>query len=371
MIIPEYWNEKFIRLWMSFVDQVAAHFAPEASDIATVLAPVGLSDEATAITGPDSKPIKEDVRHLQNWGYSPPLWEAWQEDMLAYYQDLFSSSSYSSTPPWVLYSVDQQDKCTGVAQEPIPPFPPRTVNCTGKGVEVDVAEWAVDHGFGLAQNSLDPSWIWRDPDQSDPPPGDVNTIFDDALNVTPRPFIELQPFQALSTWCNLAVASGNPKCGSNPNAFVSVEEDVSYARSHGISAIDWYEADLVNPKLAPAIDLWRQLQATSGIDKIPTVVTAIPAHTSVEAGTNLPVTITISAPGISGFIPGGLVNLSDDFTGRSLGSVQIPPNTGTATVDVRAPKTTSGHINLTASFANAYLWLSSMSSITRVVVHGK
>jgi hypothetical protein len=375
LTIPKYWGAAFVQLWKSFVDQAAAHFAPYAADIAYVRAPVGLGDEAVALTGPNSKPIKADVRHLVKWEYNPQLWEAWQEDMLSYYRQDFSYA------PWVLYTINKQDvnsQCSGPVQISIPTFQPRTVPCTGKPVEVDVAEWAVDQGFGLAQNSLDGSWIWSNPAKDDPPAGDVNTIFKYALRHTPHPFIELQTAQAQSSWCNLAVVKGLPHCGANRNAFVDAEDDVSYARSHGVSAIEWYEADLNDPNLQPVIDLWRQLQAIPGTDKIPTVVTVTPAQTSVLAGSNLSVTITISAPGIAGFIPGGTVVLSDDITGHRPRSVQIPPDTGTVTVNVRVPITKYGHINLTASYTDTFtvgtqmsgtlLWLPSTAPNVRVLV---
>ncbi len=374
LTIPKYWGAPFLALWRSCVDAVAAHFAPYAADIAYVRAPVGLGDEAKAITGPNSTPTKKDLNQLLSWGYNPQLWEAWQEDMLSYYRKAFSYS------PWVLYTINHQDindKCTDPVPV-IPTFLPRAISCSGRSVEVDVGEWAVDNGFGLAQNSLDSSWIWRNPNKDDPPAGNVNTIFAYAMRHTPHPLIELQTFEAQSYWCKLDVPSGIPPCHPNSQAFLNTEQDISYARSHGVDTIEWYEDDLANPKLEPVIDLWRQLRAVPGHGKVPTVVTATPAQSSAKAGSKVHVVITVGAPGIAGFIPGGTVLLSDDITGRHLKSVQIGPDTGTAKVTVKIPRTTYGHVNLAASYFDRFavgktkngtdLWLPSESSITRISV---
>jgi hypothetical protein len=72
LTVPKYWGAPFIALWTSYVDQVAAHFAPFASNIAYVRAPVGLGDEAKVITGPNAKPKKQDVQHLLQWGLQSP-----------------------------------------------------------------------------------------------------------------------------------------------------------------------------------------------------------------------------------------------------------------------------------------------------------
>jgi len=419
LTIPEYWGAEFMYPWMAFVDQVAAHFSYDCSilanqiqsicvdtanqyqpsDITYVRAPVGLGDEAKPITGPNSKPTPADVRKLDTMGYTPQLWEAWQEDMLSFYKQAFAYS------PWVLYSVNQQDKCVGAAQVSVATFQPQTISCTGNTVDVDVAEWAVDHGFGLAQNSLDPCWVYQrtDPIRADPQPGYVNTIFAYALSHDPRPFIELQPDEALSTWCNPDVARGLSPCYANPKVFLDAEYDVSFARSHGISAIEWYDAecvtgsawchdpatnlrtpdDLTNPVLQPIICLWRRLEAIPGTDRIPTIVTATSADFTVKAGARLDVRITIAAPGlagcpasgngnadVAGFIPGGTVQLFDDYTGELLGKpVTIAPDTGTVTVRVKVPGNGNSHIDLAATYSdNTWLWLPSTSSDTRVVV---
>ena len=113
LTIPKYWGAPFITLWTSYVSQVAAHFAPFAPYVAYVRAPVGLGDEGKVITGPNSKPKREDLQRLLQWGYNPQLWEAWQEDMLLFYRQAFPYS------PWVLYTINQQDindKCT----DPVP-----------------------------------------------------------------------------------------------------------------------------------------------------------------------------------------------------------------------------------------------------------
>ncbi|GEM_PF-3528947 len=375
LTIPRYWGAPFLSLWTAFVDEVAAHFAPDASHIAYVRAPVGLGDEAEPMTGPNSKPISSDMRQLLAWGYTPQLWEAWQEDMLTYYQRAFSYA------PWVLYTINHQavnDQCTSAATITIPTFAGLTVPCTGRPVEVDVAEWAVDHGFGLGQNSLDSSWIWRNPAKDDPPAGDVNTIFAYAMQHTPRPFMELQTFQAESYWCKLSVPTGLPPCRVNHHAFPNVEQDVSYARSHGAGTVEWYGDDLDNPELQPAIGLWTQLARMPGTDRIPTCVEVTPSQFTAAARSRIKVTIGISAPGISGFIPGGTVVLSDDITGKHLATLHIAPDVGTATVSVTVPKTKYHHINLSAAYEDTFklagrtsgtlLWLPSTSSNVRVDV---
>jgi hypothetical protein len=334
-----------------------------------------LGDEAKAITGPNSVPITSDLQSLDSWGYTPQLWEAWQEDVLTFYKQEFSYT------PWVLYTINKQDinnACSGPAQESIPTFPVLTIPCTGRPVEVDVGEWAVDNGYGLAQNSLSWVWILRDPSASNPPPGSVTTILSYALAHTPRPFTELQPFQALSTFCDLNIVKQLPTCVPNSDAVPDAEDDISYARAHGVGTIEWYEADMENPALQPVIDLWRQLEQIPGTDRIPTVVTVRPAQKSAALGAMLRLTIDVSAPGIADFIPGGTVRVTNDLTHKLLKSVHIAPNTGTATVAVRVPKRKASHINLHASYLDRFtvggkasttkLWMPSVSTNVLVTV---
>lgn len=380
LTIPKYWSASFIALWTGAVEAIAAHFAPYASDVAYVRGPVGLGDEAEPITGPDSKPTSGDRRQLLNWGYNPQLWEAWQEDMLTFYREAFWYA------PWVLYTINHQDlnnKCNDAA--PVIPtlpavnsFAVRAIPCTGRSLEIDVAEWAVDHGFGLAQNSLDSSWIWRDPVKADPSAGHVNQIFAHALGHSPRPLIELETYQAETYSCNFGISKGLPHCGRDPYAILNTESDISYARSHGVTTIEWYEDDLANPKLRPIIDLWRQIQAAPGQGKIPTVVGIMPDRTSVKAGAELRAVVSVSAPGVSGFYPGGTVTISDDITGHHFKTVTIPPNAGSVTVKLKMTRAEYGHVNLSASYVDKFqigskttgtwLWLPSTSSNQEVIV---
>lgn len=103
LMVPDYWSPEFTRLWTSFVNVVAIHFAADAPSIAYVRGPLGLGDEGIAITGPNYKALTVDVAHLRRWGYTPQLWEAWQEDMLMFYRQAFAYS------PWVLYTINKQE----------------------------------------------------------------------------------------------------------------------------------------------------------------------------------------------------------------------------------------------------------------------
>ena len=329
---------------------------PRAGHIAYVRAPVGLGDEAKAITGPNSVPISSDLHSLDVWGYTPQLWEAWQEDMLAFYKQAFSYA------PWVLYTINKQDvnnACSGSAQESIPTFPVLTIACTGRPVEVDVGEWAVDRGYGLAQNSL--SWVWmlRNPAASDPPAGSVTTILGYALAHTPRPFTELQPFQALSTFCDLNIVKTLPKCVRNSEPFPT-RRTTSVMRGPMASVQSSGTRPTWTTRLCnPSSTCGDRLAQIPGTDKIPTVVTVRPAQTSAARGAKLRITVEVSAPGIANFIPGGTVRVTNDLTHKLLKSVPIGPNIGTATFAVRLPKHKATHINLHASY------------LDRFTVHGK
>jgi hypothetical protein len=354
LTIPKYWSAQFLTLWSSFVAQVATHYAPDSADIAYVRAPLGLGDDAIPITGPDGKTTAFDMHHLMSWGFNPQLWEAWQEDMLSAYQQAFSYA------PWVLYSINKQpmnNRCNDalpvITLNPgLPTFAPREIACTGRPVEVDVAEWAVNHGFGLSQDTLNPSWVWRDPNKSNPPAGHINTILNYAQNHSPRPLIALQTFLADSYWCNLGVPTGLPPCSVNHSAVLNAVQDISYARSHGATTIEWYEDDLVNPLLQPVVSLWRQLQAVPGRGKVPTMVTVTPAADQAQVGSMLNVNITVEAPGIAGFSPGGTVTLFDDITDRQFKVIQLPIGKGSVNVSIRMPSTSSGHLNLGATYVD-------------------
>ena len=354
LVMPNYWSHTFLRLWLGYVDTVAAHYVRYRDRIVYVRGAVGIGDEGRYATGPNFHPSQYDVRRYKHWGYTPQRWEAWQEDMLSYYARAFSYVPTSR----ILYTINHQDRnqCSGRVREPIPPFKPLTIPCTGRGVELDVAKWAVDHGYGLAQNELDPYWVWSNPDHDNPRAGDLNRVFAYAMSHKQKPFIELQTFEAQSYSCNFAVPSGLPPCWNNGRALPAMESDIAYARRHGVSTLEWYEQDLINPKLQPALDLWTQLERTPGHDPIPTLTTVQPDGARALRGHELEVTISVSAPGISGFSPGGTVILSDEATGRHLRviggparcgvCIQIPPNTGSVNARVVLPETSQEHINI-------------------------
>jgi len=228
LLIPDYFDHVFQTDWRSYVATVAHHYAasPYKNDVTYARVALGLGAESFPLE-PCYSPAAQHcsaasyraaVHQLQVWGYTAASWLRWQEGMLAYYKKALTFTK-------VIYPINQM-------------LYPRTnrlnINtATGNPVNVDVAEWAAAHGFGIGQQGL-----------NGPYTGDYanfNEIIAYVRKHFPSTYLQFQTVAEVSN-------KGTPTC----SAVCLVKRDVQVAELDGAHSIEWYSADDANPSLQPS-----------------------------------------------------------------------------------------------------------------------
>jgi hypothetical protein len=202
--IPDYFSTTFIKDWQEFVFAVAKKYRSQ--HVLYVRIATGLGDEGIYWLG---GPGATKTAFNRMIGYTPSKWASWQEQMLTSYQ-----SAFGSTP--VLYPINHQDN----------------------NVQVQVAEWAVNNGFGLGQNGLMPSW------QSDPYSyANLTQIVNYVRASSRHPVVELQTYTAESY-------------GHTPSTAISnMTADINYAIASGVvTTLEVYPDDINFAKTNSAFD---------------------------------------------------------------------------------------------------------------------
>jgi hypothetical protein len=191
--VPDYFSSTFINDWEGFVSAVAKRYSSHR--VLYVRVATGLGDEGIYWLGSSSAKMAFN----RTIGYTPAKWASWQEQMLTAYR-----SAFGSIP--VLYPINQQDN----------------------NVQVQVAEWAVNNGFGLGQNGLMPSW--QNPASSY---ADMRQILAYVSASGRHPIVELQTYAAESY-------------GLSPSAAISrMTADINYAMASGaVTTLELYPDDI-------------------------------------------------------------------------------------------------------------------------------
>ena len=151
-----------------------------------------------------------DLAQLQQWGYTPTVWAAWQKEML---------TSYKSSLPFttIIYPLNGQD----------------TDPATGQPVQVEVARWAAAQGMGVGQQGLHP--------------GTNYPLLQQLRAQYPRIYIQFQTVLFLSrnetTSCDISCVA---------------QADIQAAEKNGAQFIEWYARDIINPSLQSYFAQWQQ-----------------------------------------------------------------------------------------------------------------
>ena len=193
--IPDYFSTRFQSDWKAFIQALGNHLAasPYRNAVAYVRAGTGLGGESFYLmySRAGNTDFGHDKQKLVAWGYSPQAWEAFQENLLAFYKRVLP---YQDT-----YVIDALD-----------------VNpTTGNPVQVDVAHWAAAHGDGVGEECIPASSFHHDY-------ADINEITAWVHKNYPNAYIQFQT------------------CGvmSGPAEVAGV---ISDAESHWGRSIEWYE----------------------------------------------------------------------------------------------------------------------------------
>jgi len=193
--IPDYFSARFQSDWKAFIQALGNHLAasPYRKAVAYVRAGTGLGGESFYLMygRAGNTDFVHDKQKLVAWGYSPQAWEAFQENLLAFYK--------RALPYQDIYVVDKLD-----------------VNpTTGTPVQVEVAHWAAAHGQGVGEECLPAGSFSHDY-------ADMNQITAWVHKNYPNAYIQFQT------------------CGvmSGPAEVAGV---ISDAKSHWARSIEWYE----------------------------------------------------------------------------------------------------------------------------------
>jgi hypothetical protein len=209
-VVPDYFDPTFQADWKAFVGAIAAHVnqSPYRSAVIYVRAAVGLAGEGFFLHYGTAH-FGQYKQQLTQWGYSPAAWAQWQENMMSYYASVFA-------PLTVIYPIVRLDPDPG----------------TGKPVQQEVAQWAVQHGMGIGAQGLVPNY-----------PTDyanIKEIASFARTSAPAAYIQFQTV-------------------SRVNGEVDIAGDIATACALHAHSIEWYERDILNPAYQADFQHWQSL----------------------------------------------------------------------------------------------------------------
>jgi hypothetical protein len=228
MVIPDYFDPTFQSDFLAYVRAIAAHVGASSyrSHLLYVRIGLGLAGEGFPVmpcpagVWCDSKTT--DLSQLVAWGYSTHAWARWQEQMLLHYRALFAFTCTRVIYPMGDYGVD------GV---------------THQLVDVEVAEWAANHGFGLGAQGLVPSPTYSSY-------AGIGTIVTYVRAHDPQTLIQFQ------TWSSLQQSATTLY-----DVTCVALGDIVNAEQLGAQSIEWYDTDATNPDLLALLAAWQQYVA--------------------------------------------------------------------------------------------------------------
>jgi hypothetical protein len=202
-VIPDYFDPTFTADLKAYAQAIAQHIAtsPYANKLQYIRLGIGMGGEGFPIPNP-TNPKAADEEQLQNFGYTPTVWAAWQKELMTYYKSVFPSTT-------IIYPVNGQD---------IDPT-------TGQDVSVENANWAAANGFGIGQQGLRP--------------GTNSPLLQSLRSKYPNIYIQYQTIGAV-------------------NSYQAVQADIQAAERNGAQSIEWYSRNAVDPNYQPLFDQWQQ-----------------------------------------------------------------------------------------------------------------
>lgn len=239
-VVPDFFDPVFQADAKAFIKAIGEHVAANQykDNIIYVRAGLGLGGESQPIM-PCYNPAKQgcslsdyqtDKQQLISWwGYTPAAWEKLQENALEYCHSVF---------PWttVIYPINRMFTPVNDSLNTNP--------ATGNPVQMDVAYWATEHGFGVGQQGLAPT--------SDYTYANVNVILPHIIQTYPHTYIQFQTVWSLSR-------NVTPTC----DATCVMQGDIATAKKYGSQTIEWYETDVINPANQAALQQWQQYVAAT------------------------------------------------------------------------------------------------------------
>ena len=202
-IIPDYFDPTFKADLKAYAQAIAQHIAasPYGNKLLYIRLGVGMGGEGFPIPKPTNPNIADEAQ-LQNYGYTPTAWAAWQRELMTYYKSVFPFTT-------VIYPVNGQD---------IDPV-------TGQDVSVENANWAAANGFGVGQQGLQP--------------GTNSQLFHSLRSRYPNIYIQYQTFSA-------------------EHSYEEVQAVIQAGERNGAQSIEWYSRNAVNPDYLSLFEQWQQ-----------------------------------------------------------------------------------------------------------------
>jgi hypothetical protein len=202
-VIPNYFDPTFTADLKAYAQAIAQHIAasPYRNNLLYIRLGIGMGGEGFPIPNPTNANTA-DKAQLQNYGYTPTAWAAWQKELMTYYKSVFPSTT-------IIYPVNGQD---------IDP-------ATGQDVSVENANWAAANGFGIGQQGLRP--------------GTHSPLFQSLRSSYPNLYIQYQTFGVV-------------------NSYEAVQADIQAAERNGAQTIEWYSHNAVNLNYQPLFAQWQQ-----------------------------------------------------------------------------------------------------------------
>jgi hypothetical protein len=202
VIVPDYFDAGFKADLKAYAQAIANHFAtsPYRNNILYVRMGVGWGGEGfpLMLTGD----YATDQQQLNAWGYTPQNWENWQEELMAYYQDVFSYTT-------MIYPRNSQD------QDPT----------TGQPLENVVSNWVAARGMGVGQQGLVPGAVYP----------------------------HLQSLRSQYTAMYMQFQTVAPVGDAT-----QLQGDIIAANQDGAQYIEWHTQDAINPAYQSLLAQWQQ-----------------------------------------------------------------------------------------------------------------
>ena len=202
-VIPDYFDPTFSADLKAYAQAIARHIAasPYRSNLLYIRLGIGMGGEGFPVPNPTNANTA-DKAQLQNYGYTPTAWAAWQKELMTYYKSVFPSTT-------IIYPINGQDS------DP----------ATGQDVSVENANWAAANGFGIGQQGLKP--------------GTHSPLFQSLRSHYPHLYIQYQTVGVV-------------------NSYQAVQADIQAAERNGAQSIEWYSHNAVNPHYQPLLAQWQQ-----------------------------------------------------------------------------------------------------------------
>ncbi len=202
-IIPDYFDPTFTADLKAYAQAIAQHVmaSPYANKLQYIRLGIGMGGEGFPVPNP-TNPNPADEAQLQNFGYTPTAWAAWQRELMTYYKSVLPSTT-------IIYPVNGQD---------IDPT-------TGQDVSVENANWAAANGFGVGQQGLRP--------------GTHSPLLQSLRSKYPNIYIQYQTIGVV-------------------NSYQAIQADIQAAEANGAQSIEWYSRNAVNPNYQSLFEQWQQ-----------------------------------------------------------------------------------------------------------------